>query len=335
MVEVRAAYRDYEACLVERLWRYRRDRFGGQDDLFDGHLSPAPPVFRHSEALRNVLTRPGDGERARLLATLPRGAWHYWLGSMKSSQALVWSLFANLAAAGRLSLLANLPDDRGQPLFPDVGRARLSLESEVDCLGEPRPTSLDALLDLGSYHVAVEGKLTEREVGACSRPRLSRENPGYCDGTYTRQLGRTSRCSLAEIGVAYWRHVPTLFHWSAWVDRRPCPLEHTYQLVRNVLAATVRADGRAESTRGHAVLLYDARNPEFGPGGAAWRSVEDVRAGLRDASLLRLGTWQQVAAAVAGDAEVRWLAEELGTKYGVLTGSRDSAQAREASHDDR
>jgi hypothetical protein len=331
--DVSAAYREYEAGLVERLWEYREARFAGQGDPFDHHVRPTPPVFRQGKVLHNVLTRPAaDAERDRLLGRLPRTAGHRWLGSMKSSQALVWSVFANLAAADRLSRLADLPDDLGRPLFPGVDRgANLHLEHDVADLGEPRPTSLDALLDVGGYRIAIEGKLTETDIGRCSRPALRPgKDAGYerdhCDGSYTIQRGRRQRCSLSEIGVSYWRHVPTLFRWSADADLRPCPLRRTYQLVRNVLAATVpvggRSDGRADATRGHAVLLYDGRNPHFGPGGAAWLAVRDVRDCLRCPGLLRLGTWQQVAGAIAGDGEVGWLAEELQLKYGIAGSSK-------------
>jgi len=323
---VHAAYREYEARLVERLWRYREDRFAEATRLFDDHVPPAPPVFRRGEVLRNVLTRPDADpeERRALLTSLPRGG-HRWLGSMKSSQALVWSVFANLAASDRLHLLAGLSDDRGRPLFPGAGRAALRLEASVDCLGEPTPTSLDALFEVGGYRIALEGKLTEIDVGTCSRPSL---RPGtdasyerdHCDGSYSHQRNRVTRCSLAEVGVAYWRHVPTLFRWSAETDQDPCPLRTTYQLVRNVLAATVRGDGRADAARGHAILLYDERNPKFGPDGVAWQAVQEVRAALNCPGLLRLGTWQQVAGAVAGDPEVGWLAEELQVKYGIKAG---------------
>ena len=35
---------------------------------------------------------------------------------------------------------------------------------------------------------------------------------------------------------------PTLFVWSADRNMKPCPLDGTYQLARNVLAACVRPD---------------------------------------------------------------------------------------------
>lgn len=242
---------------------------------------------------------------------------------MKSSQALVWSVFGNLRAAGRLGLLADLVDDDGRQLFPpgSIASDQLRLEYAVDYLGEPRPTSLDAVLDSGDYRVAIEGKLTEVDCGHCSRPALQ---PGsdpnyatdYCDGSYTRQRGRSERCTLSQIGVAYWRHIPALLRWSVDRDMSPCPLFGTYQLARNVLAACARPGERAHPKRGHAVLLRDSRNPQFGLGGAGWKECADLREALLDPGCVRMGTWQQLVAAIARDREVAWLAEELSAKYG-------------------
>jgi hypothetical protein len=90
------------------------------------------------------------------------------------------------------------------------------VEYKIDSLGEPEPTSLDALIT-GKHPVAIECKLTESDVGCCSRPNLkesvSNFEKDFCDGTYKVQKGRTSRCSLTEIGVKYWSHVPHVFKW--------------------------------------------------------------------------------------------------------------------------
>jgi hypothetical protein len=244
---------------------------------------------------------------------------------MRSSQALAWSVFANLMASGKTRLLGRLLDDRGWPLFGAGAPDRLVLEHPVRHLGEPQPTSLDAMatwhIPAGAYTVAIECKLTEADVGTCSmpRPRAGRGPLAVsprCDGTYTRQMGRDQRCALSELGVRYWQHVPALFNWQADHDHRPCPLDATYQLVRNVLAACVRLDGRADASFGHAALLYDARNAHFAPGGQARFAVDAVRGALRDAGGLRLGTWQQVTSVLAGEPELSWLADELAAKYG-------------------
>ena len=148
---------------------------------------------------------------------------------------------------GELACLRPLVGDDGKPLFvrdPTHGRT-CQLEFEVDeRLGEKDRgrTSVDVLFG-GSYRVAVECKLGETEVGNCSRPRLQSGDPNYeaqhCDGSYTFQRKRDARCSLSSIGVKYWDYIPELFNWSAEVDHNPCPLNSTYQLVRNLLAVGV------------------------------------------------------------------------------------------------
>jgi hypothetical protein len=317
----------YLQDLTDRLWRYRESRFAGQDHLFDQHVRPSPPVFAREHALRNVIVRPDTpaDEREGALSEVSGLGRHRWLGSMRSSQALAWSVFASLKASGKTHLLARLRDDRGLPLFGPTAPYRLDLERPVSHLGEPQPTSLDAMATwhtpAGAYVVATECKLTETDVGTCSRPRLRPRDGAsyqqtYCDGTYSPRMGRAERCALSGLGVRYWRHVPALFRWPADGDLRPCPLDATYQLVRNVLAACVRADGAADGRFGHAVLLYDDRNPSFAPGGRARDAVASVLRALRDPTCLRLGTWQQVASVLAGDSDLAWLAGELAAKYG-------------------
>ncbi len=90
----------------------------------------------------------------------------------------------------------------------DGGQARF--EVDVKSLGEPRPTSLDVFLERGDNRVAVECKFTESEFGTCSRVT---EKASLCNGSYTRQLGRSSRCALTEIGVTYWEHAARVFTW--------------------------------------------------------------------------------------------------------------------------
>ena len=124
--------------------------------------------------------------------------------SMRSSQALTQSVFGSLAALGKVGALAGLTTDDGLPTV----RSGVTVRTEylVEHLGEPRSTSVDVWLDDGEQRVAVECKFTEREFGRCSRPTLRPgRNPNYerahCDGSYTRQRGRRTRCSLTEIGV--------------------------------------------------------------------------------------------------------------------------------------
>ena len=72
----------------------------------------------------------------------------------------------------------------------------------------------------------------------------------FCDGAYTHQRSRKERCSLTEIGVLYWKYIPSLLKWKNDIDLVPCPLNFTYQLVRNLLAACVRPNGMVAPERG-------------------------------------------------------------------------------------
>jgi hypothetical protein len=194
----------------------------------------------------------------------------------------------------------------------------LVLEKDVTWLGEPRPTSVDAWLETGDHVVAVECKLTDLEFGTSSRPRLRVEDPGHCDGSYRIPHGRSCRCSLTAIGVRYWEYVPDAFTWETANDHDRCPLRVTYQLVRNVLAATVAPDGTTDPTRGHALAVYDRRNPLYSPGGTARRVLEETEEALRHPGTLRVVSWQTIVGALAEEAELAWLVEGLAAKYGIV-----------------
>jgi hypothetical protein len=240
---------------------------------------------------------------------------------MSSSQALAQSVFGNLIAYNKLGLLRELKNADGEPVFlPDPDAARCVLEYEVKYLGEPRSTNVDAFFN-GGPRVAIECKLSEQDIGTCSRPRLGPKDDNYerdyCDGSYARQRNRNHRCSLSSIGVKYWDYIPELFDWPGDEDHAQCPLRNTYQLVRNILAACVREDGSLRAESAHAVLLYDARNPAFQKGGAGRDAYDAVKEGLKaeHMGLLRECTWQEVTAVARGDADMSWLADALGEKY--------------------
>ena len=219
---------------------------------------------------------------------------------------------------------ANLLDrqftDDGLPTVRSGVTVRM--EYRVEHLGEPRSTSVDVWLDDGEQRVAVECKFTEREFGRCSRPTL---RPGrnanydrdHCDGSYTRQRGRRTHCSLTEIGVRYWQYLPELFDWSADRNMTPCPLDGTYQLARNVLAACVRPDGMVDVDGGHALVIYDDRNPAYLPGGEAARQWDAATGALVRRPLLRRCSWQRLVAHLANDHDLVWLVNGLAAKYGI------------------
>lgn len=316
---------DYRDKLVERFWEYKSAHFP-DDGSFDRPRAAdgRPPVFAKDCALSNVLLTPGisDQQRQEVLLALPRQHWHLWFRSMTSSQALAQSVFGNLTVLGKLRLIADIQDDEGRPVFagPSGLSERASLEYQVTSLREPRPTSIDVFL-AGDYRVAIECKLSETEVGSCSRPTLRPKDSAYaseyCDGRYAPQRGRAEFCSLTARGIAYWRHIPELFNWAAGEQHDPCPLRGTYQLVRNILAACVPESGQLEAGSGHAVLLYDDRNPAFRPGGKGRNAFDAVKRALKQPERLRACTWQTVVDRLAADDDLEHLAAALREKYGL------------------
>ena len=165
--------------------------------------------------------------------------------------------------------------------------------------------------------VAIECKFTERAFGTCSRPRLHPSGTGYCDGSYRIQRGRSKRCALAEIGIRYWEHLPQLFDWPADRNYVPCPFGDVYQLARNVLAAALTPDGNLDPATGHAVVVYDARNPEFRGNGKAGKQWTLATAACRVPGLMRRVSWQRLMLAVARAPELAYLVDGVGRKYGL------------------
>jgi hypothetical protein len=320
------AYAEYREEVISRYWAYQRRFFPQVEEYFDqpfnpnGH--PRPPVFLSKQAWHNVLFKPSatQGEISRLLSLVPER--HKWFRSMNSSQALAQSVLGDLAIYNHLGYLAELTDDAGDSL---LGNAKISpnnfkMECQVTHLGEPTPTSLDGFIS-GEYQVALECKFTEVEVGACSRPLLKAHASNYkkdfCNGSYTHQLDRKERCSLTEVGVSYWKHVPKLFNWQDDIDILLCPLHKNYQLVRNILAVCVRPDGTVSPGHGHVVLIYDERNPAFQAGGNGYLAFYETRLALKNARLLRKCSWQRIVRHLKDKAILPWLTEQLEWKYGL------------------
>lgn len=319
----------YDLYLQEqsrRFWSYRRAAFAGEDHVFEPGAQGGvrPPVFRAEHAERNLIVPPGSSEvAASIVSRIPREARHRHFASMRSSQALAQSVFGTLTTLGRLNVLAAIEAEDGYPaFFAAADEFSIEFEQAVDTLGElpGRQTSVDAMFS-GPARVAVEMKLAESGFGRCSRPSLRPDAANFgrdhCDGSYTRQRDRATRCSLSERGIGYWRYVPQLFDWSAEIDHRPCPLDLTYQLARNVMAACVRERGAIEIERAHALLVYDAQNPAFRPGGVAdaqwWIAVR----ALRYPRLLRRVSWQRIMAHLEQVGAFDWLVRGMDEKYGI------------------
>ncbi|WP_414645977.1 PGN_0703 family putative restriction endonuclease [Bradyrhizobium sp. 26S5] len=171
----------------------------------------------------------------------------------------------------------------------------------------------------GAYRVAVECKLSEASFGTCSRPGLRAEDPKYCNGSYEYQGDRTiQRCSLTGAGVRYWDFAELAFGWSPTIDHRPCPMRSPYQLIRNVLAACVSSDGTFEENSGHALVIYDERNPSTFRDGACEMQWGEARFALRMPHLLRRLSWQSFLRQLPDDDIYNWLAHALRDKYGLV-----------------
>jgi hypothetical protein len=120
---------------------------------------------------------------------------------------------------------------------------------------------------------------------------------------------------LEKQGLQYWNHVPSILEWSLEEDARPCKLLAPYQLVRNILAACVE-DGTVKADGGHALLVYDERNPAF------WHSEEGafdkLRRDLHNPAMIRRCSWQSIVRVLDGYDDLKWLVKALKEKYGIM-----------------
>ncbi len=317
---------NFKEILNDRFWNYQKSNFQSEPNFFERQFAPdgRPPVFTRNEAWRNVIIDPSSSkqEKDKLLALIPDGEEHKWFGSMHSSQALTQSILGNLAIHDSLHLLSELNSDEGLPLFGDaqISPNNFTMEHKIDFLGEPRQTSLDGFIS-GDYQISIECKFTEPEVGTCSRPRLLPNASNYenelCNGNYSIQRSRKKRCSLTEIGVAYWQYISSLFNWENDIDMNPCPLNKNYQLVRNILAVGVKPDKSVTLNHGHAILIYDERNPSCQPSGNIYTAYLETRNALLEPKMLRKISWQKIVKQMRNKESLPWLTEQLDDKYGL------------------
>ena len=315
--EVHDSYSAYRSALIGRFWDYvHKTRIPSEMlELRQADNPNRPPVFVPSKSGLNLVL-PQGAAKDRVLAKLAGKPRHRWFRSMSSSQALTWSVFGALSAYDKLDLLSGivLPADDGnvRPRFV------CELEYDVNYLGEPRHTSIDVMLSAESgVRMAVECKLSESDVGTCSRPRLPTSRSEYCDGKYCRQHGRQASCSLEELGAAYWRYLAKLTTWRTKSDIiDPCPLRSTYQIARNIIAASASAN-TVQGVAGACTLLVDSRNPAFMVGGKGFQAFDSIRSSLREPSLLRMVTWQDLMGRMQADGTLNWLVDGLRFRYGL------------------
>lgn len=302
------------------LWNWAELHLRGK--LRDNNHQAGPPVLTKRFALYNVLVPPDGSKATAIRYYIAKDQRHKWFHSLKSSQALTQSVFGAISAFNRLDLLPNISAECGRPAFlEDNFGAELEFEYEVRSLGEPRPTNVDVFLSGSGKRVAIECKFTEQEFGTCSRPRLRPGAPTHdeqhCDGNYRLQRERHNRCALTEIGVRYWDHLPRLFTWEKGIDLVPCPFKDVYQLARNALAAVLTADGNLDLTKGHVLVVYDARNPEYRDDGKAERQWRLATASCRVPGLIRRMSWQRLMSILSGAPELTYIVDGVWKKYGL------------------
>ncbi|MEG9861847.1 MAG: hypothetical protein V6Z81_05010 [Parvularculales bacterium] len=307
----------YKDDVSERLWAWAQRKHEGQLDGIE--KEGRPPVLLKEFEAENILIAPDGLHAEEVRAAIPKGKRHRWFRSLRSSQALAQSVFANVKAYGRLDLLQSVRAECGRPAFYHDNQSwTLDLEQKITTLNEPRPTEIDVLFQSSDRRVAVECKFMETEFGTCSRTGLSKDDAQYCNGNYEIQQSRKERCALTEIEIKYWQYLPELFDWSSDMDYAPCPFGETYQLARNALAAMLSPTGEFDLTSGHMLIVYDQRNPAFQTRGSGEQQWQKALASCRVPGLLRRISWQRLLSAFTGVEELKWLPDELEQKYGFL-----------------
>jgi hypothetical protein len=88
-------------------------------------------------------------------------------------------------------------------------------------------------------------------------------------------------------------------------------------LARNALAAVVTPNGTIDPAQGHALIVYDARNPAFQAGGEADRQWEAALAACLIPGLMRRISWQRLLIFIATAPDLEWLVDDLREKYAL------------------
>jgi hypothetical protein len=71
------------------------------------------------------------------------------------------------------------------------------------------------------------------------------------------------------------------------------------------------------AANGHAILVYDERNPAFQKGGDGFVAFEETRGALKIPSVLRKCSWQRIMRHLRTNMILPWLTEQLELKYGL------------------
>ena len=213
----------YLTKLVDQLWEYRGKHFPDCDYLFDdSYHKPNPPVFTKCHASWNVLLRPEASreERTVVWEAIPPSKRQKWFGSMKSSQALAQSVFANLRARQRMDLLSQLMGGDGMPLFHR--RPSYALETDLECYRRAgvfprRAVDLDVAkrVENRTRHMSAEQKEVQGRGQSlqwllCSGCRVSRSRICVCEPNGAPGLA-AGPCGVTDHHVCAWSgHIPSL-----------------------------------------------------------------------------------------------------------------------------
>jgi hypothetical protein len=77
-------------------------------------------------------------------------------------------------------------------------------------------------------------------------------------------------------------------------------------------------DHALDTTRGHALIIYDERNPTMGPDGFGAKQWTQAVQSVREKKVLRRLSWQAMIRQWPDDDVLGWLTGELSAKYGLV-----------------
>lgn len=227
---------------------------------------------------------------------LPRAERHRHHLSGRSSQVLALGLLGSgIQLEPDLGWLAEALDmpsisTGSEPTGTFEWRAPFELLNE-----QPRPTSVDLLVENEGLSLCIEAKWTERGFGTCSCTSEARLS-GDCQ---TRVRART----------AYWQVLGQDFGRPLRLDGTLCPLSALYQQVRNV--AVARALAERGGRKAAVAVLYDDRNPAFSDARGDDGGLPALRHALADSPVeLRTVSWQRLMEHLPDDTAVRAWAEQ-------------------------
>jgi hypothetical protein len=79
----------------------------------------------------------------------------------------------------------------------------------------------------------------------------------------------------------------------------------------------VREDGVASPSNGHAVLVYDERNPAFAKGGKGAKAFRLTQEALHESQNLRKVSWQRMCSFMKENKKLSWFNNAIADKYGI------------------